>query len=270
MSDLDGSDQMTDAGHSGVLLIGHGTRDPRGTQQFLELGERLVDAMRPIPTESALLEFQHPTIQEAWESLLSRGVRHIHVAPLLLFAAGHAKQDIPAEIERCQQLSPRVTFDQSRPLSRHPAIIDLVVARLRETLISLTPPNERTAIVLVGRGNRDPCAQADMQVMTEVIRRRVNCGKMAMAYYAMAKPALPEILDRLASTCRFDQIVIYPHLLFQGRLLEAIERQIQEAAARHPGIGFLAAKHLGPDPSIAEAIRMRILQASAITAAECR
>ncbi|MDG2223165.1 MAG: sirohydrochlorin chelatase [Rubripirellula sp.] len=270
MSKAIGLARTEDAGHSGVLLIGHGTRDSRGTQQFLELGERLVEAMRPIPTESALLEFQHPTIQEAWESLVRRGVRHIHVAPLLLFAAGHAKQDIPAEIERCRQLSPSVTFDQSRPLSRHSAIIELVTARLRECLQSTPNPDDQTAIVLVGRGNRDPCAQADMQVMTEVIRRRVPCGELTMAFYAMAKPSLPEVLDRLASTSRFNQIVIYPHLLFQGRLLEAIERQIQEAGMRHPGIGFMAAKHLGPDPSIAEAIRMRILQASAITAAECQ
>ncbi|MEE2935519.1 MAG: sirohydrochlorin chelatase [Planctomycetota bacterium] len=270
MSKLICAERRQGADHSGVLLIGHGTRDPLGTQQFLELGKRLVDAMHPIPTESALLEFQHPTIQEAWESLVSRGVRHVHVAPLLLFAAGHAKEDIPVEIERCRELSPGVTFDQSRPLSRHPSIIELVTARLGEALQLPAHPSERTAIVLVGRGNRDPCAQADMQVMTEVIRHRIACGELTMAFYAMAKPSLPEVLDRLASTSRFDQILVYPHLLFQGRLLEAIERQIQEAAIRHPDIGFLAAKHLGPDPSIAEAIRMRILQTIPVTAAECR
>jgi sirohydrochlorin cobaltochelatase len=254
-----------------VLLIGHGTRDPVGTEQFFQLAKYVADSVSPVPTEAALLEFQHPTIPEAWQSLQRRGVRHVHVAPLLLFAAGHAKQDIPTELEKCRASSVGVTFDQTRPLSRHPAIIELVARRVQDALDCVPGPAERVAVVMVGRGNRDPCAQADMKLMTEVVRRRVHCGEMTTAFYAMATPPLPTVLDSVASTKRFDQIVVYPHLLFQGRLLDAIKRQTQEASEQHSNVRFVTAEHLGPHPQVAEAIRARVAQtASPAIAAQCR
>lgn len=255
--------------HTGVLLVGHGTRDPNGTRQFFELSDRLSDSLPGIPMEAALLEFQQPTIPEAWDSLHRRGVRHVHVAPLLLFAAGHAKQDIPDEIGSCQESTPGMTFDQSRPLSRHAAILELVESRVRDSLTQIPSPPERIAIVMVGRGNRDPCAQADMRVMTEIIRKRVSVETTTTAFYAMAQPALPGVLASVASTERYDQIIVYPHLLFEGRLLEAIKRQVSEAAEQFPWTQFRLAEHLGPDRLVALAIRGRIEQASA-TGVECR
>ncbi len=121
----------------GVVLVGHGTRDAVGTEQFFQLSNRLAELLAPIPVEPALLEFQEPTIPQAWRSLVSRGVRHIHVAPLLLFAAGHAKDDIPDAINQCALQTPDISWDQTGPLSRHQAIVDLVVRSNQQSRVSL-------------------------------------------------------------------------------------------------------------------------------------
>ena len=118
----------------GVLLVGHGTRDPRGTEQFFELAGELTKVLGRVPVRPALLEFQQPTIAQAWEALVAAGVEHIDVAPLLLFAAGHAKQDIPQAIETCRQSTPQVSCSFVRPLSRHRSIVELVIERVEETL----------------------------------------------------------------------------------------------------------------------------------------
>ena len=90
----------------GVLLVGHGTRDEVGTQQFFELSEKLQQHLPSMQVQPCLLEFQQPTIPEAWNRLVSQGVSEIRVAPLLLFAAGHAKQDIPDLVQKCQAETP--------------------------------------------------------------------------------------------------------------------------------------------------------------------
>lgn len=244
----------------GILLVGHGTRNELGTAQFFELATRLSEIVDPIPVEAALLEFQQPTIPQAWESLVSRGIEHIHVAPLLLFAAGHAKQDIPNIIAECRSRTPRVSFDQSRPISRHRSIIELVVQRLQGTFQQLSTPPNRTAVVMVGRGSRDPCARTDMFVLSEVVSRRIEATKTATAFYAMAEPRLPTVLEHVAASGRYEGIVVHPHLLFDGRLYRAIEEQTAAAALCHPQVEIVTSPYLGPDPMVARAIADRVGQ----------
>ncbi|MCP4944075.1 MAG: sirohydrochlorin chelatase, partial [Planctomycetaceae bacterium] len=48
-----------------------------------------------------------------------------------------------------------------------------------------------------------------------------------------------------------------PHLLFEGKLNEAILNQTKEAADRHPSLQWLTSGYLGPDPLLANAIANR-------------
>lgn len=251
------SNTCTKLNNAGILLIGHGTRNTVGTQQFFELEKHLSARVAPAPVAAGLLEFQSPTIPEAWNRLLHQGVTHIHVAPLLLFAAGHAKQDIPDILAECQATSPSVTFDQSRPLSRHAAIIGLAMQRLSTALTSCQNPPERTAVVMVGRGSHDPCAKADMRILSEIISRRSLVADVVTTFYAMTEPRLPDTLEAVATSGRFDTVLVQPHLLFEGKLNQAILDQTQAVAGRHPSLQWLTSGYLGPDPLLADAIAKR-------------
>lgn len=226
--------------------------------QFLELSANLQHRLGQLPVESAVLEFGPPGIPQAWQRLVERGARHIHAAPLLLFAAGHAKGDIPAILAECHARDTSVSFDQSRPLSRHRSIIDLVVHRIAAVCEKLPTSRSRTAVVMVGRGSHDPCAQADMRLLSEIVGKRVSAAATHTAFYAMAQPRLPDMLDRIASSGLFDGIAVYPHLLFEGRLYQAIVAQVEAAALRHPTVRFVTSTYLGPEPSVADAIAERI------------
>jgi sirohydrochlorin cobaltochelatase len=242
------------------MLVGHGTRDPQGTGQFFELGQRLAGLVAPQPMVSCLLEFQRPTIAEAWRQLVDQGASHIHVAPLLLFAAGHAKQDIPEALARCQAGTPEVSFDQCRALSRHPAILELACERIAAAAGRASGAVSQSSLVMVGRGSRDPCAQADMRVLAELVARRLGVADVATAFYAMAQPRLAEVLDRVARDSPSASVIVYPHLLFSGRLFEAIGRQVTEAAERYRQVQFRLADYLGPDRRVAEALAARVMQ----------
>jgi len=251
------STACTKLNNTGILLIGHGTRNAVGTQQFFELEKHLSARVAPAPVAAGLLEFQSPTIPEAWNQLLHEGVTHIHVAPLLLFAAGHARQDIPDILAECQAASPSVTFDQSRPLSRHAAIIGLAMQRLSTALASCQHPPDRTAVVMVGRGSHDPCAKADMRIPSEIISRRSSVADVVTTFYAMTEPRLPDTLEAVATSGHFDTVLVQPHLLFEGKLNQAILDQTQEVADRYPSLQWLTSGYLGPDPLLADAIAKR-------------
>lgn len=243
----------------GVLLVGHGTRDDRGTDEFFRLAERLRPEVAPWPVACGLLEFQRPTIADGWRALVAQGVTHVRVAPLLLFAAGHAKSDVPGAIAECRDAHRDPTFDQAGPLSRHPAILRLLLRRLAET-IGDDLSGERYGVVLVGRGSHDPCAQADLRLLAELVRHRsgLSPSRFATAFYAMAEPRLPEVLDRLIRDgC--STVVVQPHLLFHGRLYQAIARQCREASERNVGARVICGPYLGVDEAVAQAVAARLL-----------
>ena len=272
--------QPASVGHPthGILLIGHGTRDQRGTEEFFELGNRLASLLagRSI-VQPCLLEFQSPTIDEGWRRLLDAGAKRITVSPLLLFAAGHAKSDIPDAVEavaRQTQTLDRIA-GYSRPISRQPHMIDLVRERLAESLSVGEMDNApiSTAVVMVGRGSLDPCASSDMRLLTEVTvrgrlkqadsssiadRHAIDADGLLTTFYAMAQPRLPDTLEQIAASGRFGRVIVQPHLLFSGRLYDAIERQIKEAAAKFSEIEFVISRYLGPDAKVAAAIADRI------------
>ena len=208
------------------MLVGHGTRDDEGTRQFFQLGERLAETLSPTPVQSCLLEFQQPTIAEAWTALVQSGVKHVHVAPLLLFAAGHAKSDIPDAVRNAKLDSPGITFDQSRPLSRHAAIIDLVCRRIDETsrrnrvtTISHGADHGRTresrSVCPSRHASFDRSRQPQAWVLTLRTRR----------FTRWRSRDLPEVIDAVASSGKYDSIIVQPHLLFAGRCTKRSKRK---------------------------------------------
>jgi len=231
-----------------------------GTRQFFELRDQLDAVLAGTPVQASLLEFQEPSIDQGWDTLVRQGVNHIHVAPLLLFAAGHAKQDIPQAIQNCQQRTPHITHDQCRPLSRNQAIIDLILERVESNHVEIQTDSSRTALVMTGRGSFDPCATSDMHLLRHLIESRTNFAKVVTAFYAMANPKLPEVLEKLASSNHFDAIMVQPHLLFEGRLYQAIIKQVETAATNHQKLQWRVGNYLGPEVRVAEAIATRISQ----------
>jgi sirohydrochlorin cobaltochelatase len=248
---------------SGVLLIGHGTRDAVGHEQFLALTDLLACQLAPQPVQGCLLELQRPNIAEGWELLARQGVRRIRAVPLLLFAAGHARSDIPQALADCQRNWPAIAWDQTRPLSRCPELLDLVVQRIDEAMAAAPLRPERTALVLVGRGSYDPCAQADLKLLTHCVGGRRRFRRIATAFYAMAQPKLPAVLDALASDPAIEAILIQPHLLFAGAIDQAIRALVAESQQRHPHCRHLCSHFLGPEPQIAAALVRRLAERSA-------
>lgn len=256
MSDSNSADPR----HRGVLLVGHGTRDPNGTREFFQLASVLSERLAPIAVEASLLEFQHPTIPEAWERLVTRGVKQVRVAPLLLFAAGHARGDIPEMVFACAAMTPEIGYSQSDPLSRAPSIVELLAERIvqaaQRTRLSI---DASVALVMVGRGSYDPCAKADMLLLGEIVAHRLGFETHGVGFYAMADPRLPETLDRIARRPGIRSVIVQPHLLFQGRLYDAIVQQVEQASGRHPDVRFVVGDYLGPTIQVADAVARRVL-----------
>src|SRR5437870_4104997 len=94
------------ANQQGLLLIGHGTRDPIGQAEFLQTVELVRARCGELPVEYGYLELAEPPIAAGVAALVRAEVTEIIAAPVLLFAAGHAKDDIPRELANAVEQFP--------------------------------------------------------------------------------------------------------------------------------------------------------------------
>jgi sirohydrochlorin cobaltochelatase len=263
----------------GYLIVGHGTRDLTGQSEFHSVVSRVAQLCPSVNVRSGFLELVEPSISDAIDGLVGDGVTHIVVAPLLLFAAGHAKRDVPEAVEAARQRYPTVSFAQADHLGCHTALMELSARRffdaqsLRPTTASLPQPisqPERTLWVMVGRGSLDAEATAEFERFTQMRRAWTPIAEVWNAYLAMAKPTLREVLA-LAESAEYARVVVQPHLLFAGELLLTARELVQASADRTPDREWLWSSHLGPAEQVAVAVvdRCREAQRGAWSAQDC-
>jgi len=140
-----------------ILIVGHGSRDREGTQEFQQLVD-LFGAQDPGRiVECGFLEFAEPVIQAGVDRCVARGATVVTVLPGMLMAAGHAKNDIPSEIQEARLRYPHVAFHYGRHLHLHANIIALCRLNLEAAEREAAPRQRHdTLLLVVGRGSSDP------------------------------------------------------------------------------------------------------------------
>ncbi|MFJ4703885.1 sirohydrochlorin chelatase [Streptomyces anulatus] len=238
--------------HSTLLVIAHGSRDPRHAATVHALTER-VRAERPgLRVETAYLEFNAPSVPRVLERLAAEGADEVVALPLLLTRAFHAKTDIPSVLREARARLPRLRVRQADVLGPSPLLNATLGRRLREAGIR---PGDipRTGLVLASAGSTDPEAIA---VIAEIARELRHTGWCAVRP-AFASALLPRTEDavRALRAEGAERVAVAPYVIAPGRLPDRIA-----AGAEAAGADVLA-DVLGPAPELARLLLDRFDEA---------
>jgi sirohydrochlorin cobaltochelatase len=205
-----------------LLIVGHGSRDPRGAQEFHALVSLLREENPSLPIEGGFIELSRPPISECVERLVAGGSREITAVPLMLLAAGHAKNDIPATLVREKIGHPEVTFRYGRPLGIRPELLGL----MEEKVSGVVREDEKrdTAVLVVGRGSSDPEANSDLFKIARLFYEGRSYPLVETAFVSLAPPSVPEALER-CERLGVRRVVVLSYFLFTGVLEERIREQ---------------------------------------------
>jgi sirohydrochlorin cobaltochelatase len=139
----------------------------------------------------------------------------------------------------------------------------------------------RVALAMVGRGTSDPEALAHMRRFTELAAEQRSLAWVSTGFFAGGVPSVDELLAQAAAlrptdptssisssefstnlTC--DTVVIQPHLLFEGELMDQLRARVQRWRQESPDREWVLARCLGADEALAgvfiEFIRSHISQ----------
>ncbi|MFJ8164120.1 sirohydrochlorin chelatase [Streptomyces sp. NPDC096136] len=233
-----------------LLVIAHGSRDPRHAATVHALVGR-VRSLRPgLRVETAFLDFNGPSVPQALASLYLSGVRQAVALPLLLTRAFHAKADIPAVLAESATRLPDLSVRVADVLGPHPLLVASLERRLAEAGVGLTPADRAgTGVVLASAGSSDPEAIA---VIAEIAREWRHTGWCAVRP-AFASAALPRTEDavRALRAEGVHRVAVAPYVIAPGFLPDRIATGARSADAD------AVAAVLGATPELARLLLRR-------------
>jgi sirohydrochlorin cobaltochelatase len=236
-----------------LMLMGHGTKSPRGQAQFLEL----VDLARQRfdgQVQGGFIELAQPSMFEAVDELARSGINDLIIAPVILLPAGHLKDDA-AELARHVRANwPNISVHLASDLGTNNELLDCFNQRIN--VVS----DDADGILVVGRGSTDATANAELHAITRLIAETRDYPITQTAFISLAPPTVTAGLEQLVKLGAH-HIVVAPYFLFHGVLLDRIAQEALRWGA-DTGHRITVSAELGPDPLVLDALWLRIREAS--------
>jgi sirohydrochlorin ferrochelatase len=220
-----------------LVLVAHGSRDPRALATVGALVERIREQRPGLTVRLGHIELNEPLVSDVLAGL-PRGGRAVLV-PLLLSRGHHVKRDLPAAAEAAGHLLTRV----AGPLGPHPLLVDVLHDRLREAGWPARlgeRARRRAGVVLAASGSRDPDAAVDTARAAAHLALRLGVP-VVPAYASGSAPGVATAVRALAARGR--------HHVALSSYFTAPGRFATESAAAFTGA--VVAAPLGAHPALA-------------------
>ena len=181
----------------GIMLCGHGSRSEAAVAEFANLVRRMKNLFPNIPIEFGYLEFAKPIITEGLDKLREAGVTEIIALPAMLFAAGHAKNDIPSVLNTYNYKHPNLKITYSRELGIDNLMIKAASERIMESIDKAKSKIDKheSMLLVVGRGASDPDANSNISKITRLLWEGIGFGWAETAYSGVTFPLVTPALE---------------------------------------------------------------------------
>lgn len=239
-----------------VLYICHGSRVKEAVEQAVSFIESCKSEISAPIQEIGFLELAEPSIEVAFRSCIERGAKKITAVPVLLLAAAHAKEDIPKELSRLENLFPDVEVKLAEPFGVHSKLVNILIERITETEQEIT---DDSIVLLIGRGSSDPDIKVDLGKIAEMLKQSLRIKRVDTCYMAAASPSFEEGM-KMASESGAKKIFVIPYLLFTGILMKKIEKTIK-IFHQNPQQNVILCNYLGYHPILMNILQARITEA---------
>ncbi len=250
------------SGKTGIMVCGHGSRNQNAMREFASVAEGLKLRRPDVPVEYGYLEFANPVISHGLDRLREQGVRDVLAVPGMLFAAGHAKNDIPSVLNTYQAQHPGMTIRYGRELGIDLRMIRAAGDRIREAVERADGENRPVALhdtllMVVGRGASDPDANSNVSKVMRMLWEGLGFGWAEVCYSGVTFPLVEPGLSH-AAKLGYKRIVVFPYFLFTGVLVKRIYAHTDLVAIRFPDIEFVKANYLNDHPLVLDTFVDRI------------
>lgn len=112
----------------GLILFGHGSREPQWVEPFLRLAARLRERAPTLEVRLAFLELIPPDLAAAAAELIGVGVTSIGIVPIFLGEGGHVRRDLPRLVAALRERYPSVGIRSVPAVGEDDAVIEALTS----------------------------------------------------------------------------------------------------------------------------------------------
>lgn len=212
-----------------------------------------------MPVEYGYLEFANPVIHQGLDKLRSQGVKHVLALPGMLFAAGHAKNDIPSVLNTYAAQHDDFSITYGRELGVDLKMLRAAGDRIAEAEAAADTKIARhdTLLMVVGRGSSDPDANSNVAKMMRMLWEGMGFGWGEVCYSGVTFPLVAPALDHVVKL-GYKRIIVFPYFLFTGVLVKRIYAAVDDAIEKYPQVEILKAPYLNDHKLVIETFMDRL------------
>ena len=119
---------------TGYIVFAHGSSVESANQAVRAVALEVFQRGGYPVVEAAFLEGGRPDLPEAVTGLAAQGLARVVVIPYFLTLGLHLQRDLPRLIDDLKLLNPHLDIEVTPPLDAHPALIDALLDRAKESL----------------------------------------------------------------------------------------------------------------------------------------
>ena len=109
-----------------LILIAHGSRNPRWRDSVERLAKSLQTASGRENVLLAYMQFTPPTLADAVSDAVRRRAKKIRVLPLFVTNEGHVEKDIRPVVDQLREAHPPVRIELLPAIGQHPLFVELL------------------------------------------------------------------------------------------------------------------------------------------------
>jgi sirohydrochlorin cobaltochelatase len=242
--------------HTVILLIGHGSRNPAGNDEFLSFAERLKKRHAQWDFVTCFIEFHDVLVADGIDQAAAMGAKNIIAVPVILLAAGHVKMEIPEILAEGRERHPGVRITYARNIGVCSQTITMLAERVHEAVPEVQAD---TGVLVLGRGSSDPDANGDIAKIARLFREVTDYDLVHYGFVGVTTPDLPTGVAQLIALGA-KQVVIAPYFLFTGVLMERIHKIVDGFRADYPNTPFVVSKYFEFHDLLLDVVSERIDQ----------
>jgi sirohydrochlorin cobaltochelatase len=109
-----------------LVLLAHGSKDPRWRAPFEQLAQRLRQELGDQNVRLAYMEFIAPTLMDVASECVGQQIVRLKVLPLFMAVGAHIAKDIPEQAAAAQRQFPQLTIEVLPPIGEDVRLLQLV------------------------------------------------------------------------------------------------------------------------------------------------